>query len=42
MEINTYLPTTESKKQVNEHAEQKQTHRYGEHFEGFQIGRWLR
>ena len=31
MAINTYLSTTESKK--NEHAEQKQTHRYREHFE---------
>ena len=31
MAVNTYLSTTESKKQT----EQKLTHRYGEHF-----GRW--
>ena len=32
MTINTYLSTIESKKKINEQAEQKQTHTYREHF----------
>ena len=35
--INTYLSTIESKK-VSEQAEQKQTHRYKEYFDGCQMG----
>ena len=45
MVINTYLSTIESEKQ-NEEAEQKQTHRYGEHFDWCQMaegfGRWMK
>ena len=37
MVTNTYLSTNESKKQ-NKQAEQKQNHRYREHFDGCQIG----
>ena len=35
MTINTYLSTIESK--IHKHAEQKQTHRYGKHFDGCQM-----
>ena len=39
MTINTYLSTTESKKnKVNEQAEQKLIYRYREHFDGCQTG----
>ena len=42
MAINTYLSTIESKKKTNpkpnELIEQKQTHRYIEHFDGCQMG----
>ena len=40
MAVNTYLATTECKKQ-NKETEQKQTHRYREHFHSCQIGRGL-
>ena len=40
MVTNTYLSTNESKKQ-NKQAEQKQNHRYREHFVGCQMGRGL-
>ena len=36
MAINIYLSTTESKKQNKQ--EQKQTHRYKQHFDGCQMG----
>ena len=36
MMINTYLSTTDSK--INKHAEQEQTHRYRQHFDGCQMG----
>ena len=39
MAINTYLSTTESKKQ-NKQAEQKQNHRYRESFDSCQMRRW--
>ena len=39
MAINTYLSTTESdKSKINKQAEQKRTHRYGEHINGCQMG----
>ena len=41
MAINTYLWTTEHKKQ-NKQAVQKQTHRYREHFDDCQMGRGVR
>ena len=37
MAINTYLSLIESKKQ-NKQSEQKQNHRYREHFDGSQTG----
>ena len=37
MATNTYLSTIESKKQNNQ-TEQKQNHRYREHFDGCQMG----
>ena len=46
MAINTYLSTIEYKNKINEQAEQKQTHRYREHFDGCQmgggLGRWVK
>ena len=41
MAINTYLSTIEYKNKINEQAEQKQTHRYREHFDSCQMGGWL-
>ena len=39
--INTYLSTNELKRnKINEESEQKQTHRYREHFDGYQVG-WI-
>ena len=38
MIINTYLSTIESKKQTKQKKEQKQNHRYREHFDGGQKG----
>ena len=36
--INTYPSTTETKKQKSKQAEQKQSHRYREHFDSCQMG----
>ena len=45
MAINTYLSIIEYKKQ-NKQAEQKQTHRYREHFDGCPkgggLGKWVK
>ena len=44
MALNTYLSTIKSKnkkKKKIKRAEQRQTHRYREHFNGFQIGEAL-
>ena len=41
MAVNTYLPTIESKKKINEQAEQKQTHKYRKHSDGCQMGEGL-
>ena len=45
MAINTYLSTIESKKQNNQ-TEQKQNHRYREHFDGCHMeggsGGWVK
>ena len=37
MTINMYVSIVVSKNQMKEHAEQKQTHRYREHFDGCQM-----
>ena len=34
MTINTYLPTIESKNKLSKQEEQRQSHGYGEHFDG--------
>ena len=40
MAINSQLLTTESKKQkLSKQTEQEQNHRYGDHLEGYQLGR---
>ena len=38
MAINTYLSTTESKKQTKQQEEQRQNPGYREHFDGHQMG----
>ena len=38
MAINLQLSTIEFKKQTSKQAEQKQNHRYGEHWDGGQCG----
>ena len=38
MAINAYLSIIESKNKISQQAEQKQNHRYKEHFYGFWIG----
>ena len=38
MAINTYLSTIESKNKLSKQEEQRQNHRYREHFDGCQIG----
>ena len=37
MALNTYLSTPKSKNEINKQAEQTQTHRYREHFDGCQM-----
>ena len=39
--INIYLSKVESKKQNKQQAQQKQAHRYREHFNGCQVEGWL-
>ena len=39
MAINTYLSTTESRKQTKQTREQRQNHGYRECFDGCQMGR---
>ena len=42
MAINTYIPINNwLKTKINEHTEQKQTHRYREHFDGCHMARGL-
>ena len=40
MAINKYLSTIEYKNKLSKQVEQIQNHRYGEHFDGCQMGGW--